>query len=611
MKSLLFSFLLLLTMALHAQQPGTLDASFGVKGILTTPPGNDPVGQGALVVTKQSKIISGNRGAYGGFFSAFRISALMPDGTPDLSFGKGGSTYVVFPLQKKAQDYSFISSLALQPDGKILASGELYIGLDDSYVAFARFLPDGTVDSSFGSNGTATATFGYDMESAGSLTLQPDGKFLIGGRVFTDADQNIFKFYTARFLPDGEKDETYGNGGIVLSKNRGVANGIALQKDGKIVAAGYAGISSSDRIFYLERYNSDGSYDKSFNGTGIVSTTIGNSTNPLNNSAYINSLTIQDDGKITVAGTSNGVINTRLTIARYNVDGSLDKTFGEGGINSTTFSQFSEGKKILIGGEKKDKLIVAGSTTTDGNNYLLTVISYHLNGSLYTEFGNQGIEITGIGGSDVPYNAAIQPDGKILVTGYSYLEDNYNLFYTRYYGYPQKVSLIVRIKRWLQNHTLSWKGLPAEDKIAYYTVEQSADGTSGFTPVAKVSGAANLKNYSLTNSRLLDGTNYYRIKAVSTDGVIRYSEVVSADNTSNTASVFPNPAKNYVTVQGLSNNETANISIKDGSGNVLSRGVSSGSGQYRSPLGSNMQPGTYYLNITTGSKTEVLKFVKE
>lgn len=175
-------------------------------------------------------------------------------------------------------------------------------------------------------------------------------------------------------------------------------------------------------------------------------------------------------------------------------------------------------------------MIVAGSTTTDGNNYLLTVISYHLNGSLDTEFGNHGIEITGISGSDVPYNAAIQPDGKILVTGYSYLEDNYNLFYTRYYGYPQKVSLIVRIKRWLQNHTLSWKGLLSEDKITYYTVEQSADGTSGFTQVAKVSGAANLKDYSITNSHLLQGNNYYRIKAVSTDGVIRYSEVVSADN---------------------------------------------------------------------------------
>ncbi len=160
----------------------------------------------------------------------------------------------------------------------------------------------------------------------------------------------------------------------------------------------------------------------------------------------------------------------------------------------------------------------------------------------------------------------------------------------------------------MQNHTITWKGLP-QDNISYYSVEQSNNNRDGFTPVAKVSGVSNLKDYSLTNSSLLQGTNYYRIKAVSGDGVVRYSEVASADNSANTASVYPNPAKDYVLVKGLPQNTTANISITDGSGNVRVKGVSTGSAQYRSQL-TNLQPGTYYVNITTNSKTETVKFVK-
>lgn len=77
------------------------------------------------------------------------------------------------------------------------------------------------------------------------------------------------------------------------------------------------------------------------------------------------------------------------------------------------------------------------------------------------------------------------------------------------------------------------------------------------------------------------------------------------------ASVFLNPAKSYVTVQGLPSNQITNLSIKDGNGNVLARGVSTGGTKYRSSLGNNMQPGTYYIIVSTTGKTETLKFIKE
>lgn len=181
--------------------------------------------------------------------------------------------------------------------------------------------------------------------------------------------------------------------------------------------------------------------------------------------------------------------------------------------------------------------------------------------------------------------------------------------FARYYGYPQKVSLFVKIKRWLQNHTISWQGLPMENKISYYSIERSSNGKSGFTAIAKVSGISHLKEYSVTNNNLLEGMNYYRVKAVSSDGVVRYSEVVSADNDTIAASVYPNPAKNFILITGLPATEKANISITDAVGNVKARGVSIGA-QYRFQVAS-LLAGTYYIHIATGSKLETLTFVKE
>ncbi len=184
-------------------------------------------------------------------------------------------------------------------------------------------------------------------------------------------------------------------------------------------------------------------------------------------------------------------------------------------------------------------------------------------------------------------------------------------YLTRFNGYPKQVPLYVRIKRWLKNHGISWKGLPAQDNVAYYNIERSSNSKTGFTQIAKVSGTNHLSNYDLTNSQLLPGTNYYRIKAVSTDGTIRYSEVVSADNTAATASIYPNPVRDYVTVQGLKSNEQVNISIANANGTVVAKGVSGGSTQYHTSAG-NLRPGTYYLNITTNTgKTETLQFVKK
>lgn len=260
------------------------------------------------------------------------------------------------------------------------------------------------------------------------------------------------------------------------------------------------------------------------------------------------------------------------------------------------------------------KLVIAGNIV-GGKLSLWTLARTGLNedGSLDASFATDGTEVTNLTfPQSISTHAALQNDGKTVAAGNFYTEDanNGGFSITRFLGYPVHVSLAVRIKHFLHNHGIIWNGLPAEDKIACYSVEQSNSSRTGFVPIAKITGRSNLPDYSITNSSLLQGMNHYRIKAVSTDVTIRYIEVVNADNIVNTASVYPTPAKDYITVEGLKANETANISIADGSGNVKARGVSSGSEQYRLQL-QNILLGTYYVNITTGNKTEVVKFVKQ
>ncbi len=396
MKSLLLSALFFFTATwLHAQQPGTLDPSFGDKGILVDPAPLKVIPE-PVKATAGGRILIGTAGPYGSFPSTFKIDALLPDGSPDLSFGEEGSAHVGFNVPAGGNSAS-ISSLALLPGGKILAAGGLSL-LEDN-LAFARFNADGSLDSSFGTNGTAIGSTGYDFAFLSTVVLQPDGKFLIGGAVLTNSTQGVFDLFTARYLPNGLKDKSYGDNGIVITTTGGNISSMAVQEDGKIIAAGYHGFARANAVFHIERYNADGSYDKTYGNGGIVETKLGLS-------ADISSVVLQNDGKLVATGQSNGGFSL-LTVARYNVDGSLDNSFGEGGIVTTPFPQYyGNGRQVFLTGEKKDKIVVAGISTTpsvDDGSYVL--VGYNADGSLDTEFGEGGTQMTRVNDNDYLYSA--------------------------------------------------------------------------------------------------------------------------------------------------------------------------------------------------------------
>ena len=179
----------------------------------------------------------------------------------DPSVATGGTVTTAFAYAANA--------VALQEDGKIVAAGGA-CGLDCEFGAFAlaRYNPDGSLDATFGTGGTVTTAVGTAYNVARAIALQGDGKIVAAGSA-----ANSF-FALARYNPDGSLDATFGMGGKVTMAvgyyAGDPANAVVLQRDGKIVAGGYAFNGDNVSNFALARYNPDGRLDTTFGTGGIV-----------------------------------------------------------------------------------------------------------------------------------------------------------------------------------------------------------------------------------------------------------------------------------------------------------------------------------------------------
>ncbi len=223
----------------------------------------------------------------------------------------------------------------------------------------------------------------------------------------------------------GTLDATFGTNGKVITSigtnMLAVANAIAVQADGKIVAVGYAQIGSDPNTrtndFAVARYNANGSLDLSFGGgTGIVTTPISVG----HDGAW--AVAVQTDGRIVVAGEAYVDPNTSTTafgIARYNTDGSLDMSFDGDGIRTVVVGIRSPAYAMTL--QSDGKIVIAGdSTAVNGGPISATVVRLNPNGSLDVSFDTDGIATAQVGSFDNIRTVAIQEDGKILIGGYAF-----------------------------------------------------------------------------------------------------------------------------------------------------------------------------------------------
>ncbi|MCA9066026.1 MAG: hypothetical protein KDA96_23320, partial [Planctomycetaceae bacterium] len=212
-----------------------------------------------------------------------------------------------------------VFSLAVQADGKILVSGASNNGSNDDF-ALVRYNTDGSLDTSFDTDGILTTAVGASSEYGASVTIQADGKILVAGASNNGSDNDVA---LVRYNTDGSLDTSFSSDGIVTTAvgpgtDWGVS--VTLQVNGKIVVAGYSH-NGSNNDFALLRYNTDGSLDTSFDSDGILTTDVSGA----NDLGY--SVAVLADGRIVVAGASNNGSNDDFALVRYNTDGSLDTTF--------------------------------------------------------------------------------------------------------------------------------------------------------------------------------------------------------------------------------------------------------------------------------------------
>jgi uncharacterized delta-60 repeat protein len=306
---------------------------------------------------------------------------------------------------------------------KIVAAGYVQGGAID----LVRYNPNGSLDTSFGTGGKVMASFhGGTFSGPGGMSVQPDGKILVVGAWYPTPNQsNTLDFAVARFNANGSLDSTFGPGknGLVItdigSASDSSANAVVVQPDGRIVAGGYHSTSASDD-FALVRYNANGTLDTTF-GTGgiVIMDLVPGSFNRLNDLALTTVVDASGVSSTKIVAVGDIAYPSSFALARYNLDGSLDTTFGSGGRVITNFG-VSQQYLLRMAIQPNGEIVAAGSinNTSDGTRDL-ALVRYDTAGNLDTTFGpNQnGLVTSNLPGNDFGADLNLQSDGKIIAAG--------------------------------------------------------------------------------------------------------------------------------------------------------------------------------------------------
>jgi len=354
--------------------------------------------------------------AYGALLAA---PALTPGGTLDTTFDTDGRVTTAFGINN-ASDYAY--GVVVQGNGKVVAAGAQYDAFGANWnFALARYNSDGSLDSTFDTDGRVINAIGANDDIANAIALQSNGKTVVAGYSDTDASAAENRdFAVIRYNTDGSLDSTFSSDGKVttaISTGYDVGAGVAIQSNGRIVVAG-----NTSNAFALVRYNSNGSLDSTFDGDGRVSTDFG----PLSETLW--AVALQADGRIVVTGSISNGTDLEFIVARYNTNGSLDSTFDGDGKATTNFGEVGDiARSVAV--QTDGKIVVAGNSGLD-----YAVARYNTDGSLDTSFGSGGKVTTDIAAStDTATGVAIQSDGKIVVSGYYYTGFNNDFALVRYH----------------------------------------------------------------------------------------------------------------------------------------------------------------------------------
>jgi uncharacterized delta-60 repeat protein len=392
-----------------AAAPGDLDPTFDGDGKVTTDLATEQAE--GIAIQGDRKILAAGWTTVSGSGDVV-VARYNPNGTLDTTFG-GGSGKVTTDFASRGD---LARAVAVQADGKIVVAGSASFSSSEGGFAVARYLTDGSLDPTFDGDGKVTTDFAPGFEGAAAVAIQADEKIVVGGSA--SFSRGIHDFALARYDTDGSLDLTFGGDGKVttdFASGSDYARAAAIQADGNIVAAGTTFLSfNGTPQFALARYNTDGTLDSSFDGDGRVETAV-------TSSSQANAAAIQTDGKIVAAGLAWVGETKDFALARYNANGSIDATFGQGdGAVITDFTGGSDeanGVAIQVDG----KIVAAGCDGgfCEESEDRFAVARYRTDGSLDTGFGGGDGKVSTdfAPGTDLATWVVLQRDGKIVAAG--------------------------------------------------------------------------------------------------------------------------------------------------------------------------------------------------
>ena len=412
MKAIKLIFLLFILFVSKANfaQFGTLDTSFDSDGIVITTFSGFDANVQSIIIQPDKKIIAGGIISKGGI-NQFGLARFNSDGSLDVSFGNLGKVISDYP------DLMLLSSIALQSDGKIVVAGNLFNSIFTvSHFVLVRYDTNGLLDRTFGIDGRVITSISNKIDKITSIIIQNDGKIIASGT--TSDDLNYSDISIVRYNPDGTLDASFGNNGITVTSIRTWDFGyaIALQNDNKIVISGstsneFNPVFGPDYDFLVLKYDKFGVLETTFGNGGSV--IIG--TTDANEKAL--SINVLSDGKIAIAG-EHHILKYSFMISKLLPNGAVDTSFGNNGlVLNDLASQFIESVVMQIDG----KFLITEYNGTGGCcSADIKLIRFLEDGNFDTTFGTNGIVTADFLNENNQANSiAVQDDGKIIIGGVS------------------------------------------------------------------------------------------------------------------------------------------------------------------------------------------------
>lgn len=426
MKLKLFFAILFLSGSTQAQVAGDYDNSFGTNGkVVVSDPPSSKVKLSNIAVQSDGKIVVVNK--KGNLDTQFHIQRFLSDGTKDLSFGTNGISSITLPSYTVS-----LKNITIQPDGKILAGGDVYPNAfnSDHYCGIVRLNPNGSLDTTFGNGGKVTfaySSYANASDEINKIVVQPDGKILTAGMSY---DGTKGSFAVARLNADGSFDTGFGTGGKQVKSFpatiASVVYNVKVLPNGNILLAGTIGNS-----FGLVKLMPNGDFDTSFNTTGAKSY-----ASDLTGNYSV--MTFLPDQSMIFAGVTSSGQNKYF---KFNSNLQLDPAFGTGGTvtTGTSSGNYQESGVSRMVTDNEGRIFALGRINGPGSVLLFSVTCFTPNGAIDNSFATNGRLVINHGYlTNGPFDCILQADQKLLISGYitndqySTLSDGFlNRFHTQ------------------------------------------------------------------------------------------------------------------------------------------------------------------------------------